>query len=144
MNRLYGYVPVSKDHAPESLAATPAYIVARKRALRGGPVSLSADTFDQYVGASNLPVVIEFWARLCSLSKAMAPHFATGARNLAGRAMFAKVEKDEEASLAARYGIECVPTLIVLRNGQEIERHCGAMTARQLALWLAPHLRKTT
>jgi len=143
MNRLYGYVPVSKDYAPESIAATPARIVAHKRSLGGGPASLSADTFDQYVGASNLPVVIDFWARWCSLSKAMAPHFATGARKLAGRAMFAKVETDQEASLAARYGIECIPTLIVLRNGQEIERHCGAMTAGQLALWLQPQLRKT-
>ncbi|WP_086384054.1 thioredoxin family protein [Caballeronia sordidicola] len=143
MNRLYGYVPVFKDYAPESMAATPAHIVARKRALRGGPISLRADTFDQYVGGANLPVVVNFWARWCSLSKAMAPHFATGARKLAGRAMFATVEKDEEASLATRYGIECVPTLIVLRNGQEIERHCGAMTAGRLAVWLAPLLRKT-
>ena len=144
MNRLYGYVPVSKDYAPESIVTIPAGIVARKRSLGGGPVSLSTDTFDKYVGASNLPVVIDFWARWCSLSKAMAPHFATGARKLAGRAMFAKVETDQKASLAARYGIECIPALVVLRNGQEIERHCGAMTAGQLVLWLQPHLRKTT
>jgi thioredoxin len=144
MNSLYGYGPVSKEYAPESTAATPARIVAPKRSHSGGPVSVSADTFDQFVGASHLPVVIDFWARWCSLSKAMAPHFAAGARKLVGRATFAKVETDQEPSLAARYGIECVPTLILLSNGQEIERHCGAMTAGQLALWLQPHLRKTT
>ena len=45
MNRLYGYVPVSKDYAPELIVTIPAGIVARKRSLGGGPVSLSADTF---------------------------------------------------------------------------------------------------
>ena len=143
MNRLYGNGPVPKGFAPESIAGTPARITFHKRPSVGAPISLTAANFDQYVGASDQPVVIDFWARWCSLSKAMAPHFATGARKLAGRALFAKVETDKEESLAGRYEIECVPTLIVLSNGQEIERHCGAMTAAQLGLWLQPHLRKT-
>ena len=144
MNRLYGNGPLPKGFEPESIAGTPARIVAHKRSSGGGPISLTAANFYRHVGASELPVVVDFWARWCSISKAMAPHFANGALKLTGRAMFAKVEIDEEASLAARYGTECVPTLIVLRNGQEIERHCGAMTAGQLDLWLQPHLRKTS
>jgi len=143
MNRLYGNEPLLQGFAPESIASTPARIVSHKRSSGGGPISLTAANFYQYVGVSELPVVIDFWARWCSLSKAMAPHFSNGARKLTGRALFAKVETDMEVSLAARFGVECVPTLIVLSNGHEIERHCGAMTAGQLGRWLQPHLGKT-
>jgi thioredoxin 2 len=144
MNRLYGNGPVPKGFSPESIAAAPARITAHKRLSGSGPISLTAVTFNQYVGASDLPVVIQFWARWCNVSKSMLPHFSAGARKLSGRALFAKVETDKETSLAERYGIECVPTLVVLRNGQEIKRHCGAMTAGQLDLWLQPHLQVTT
>jgi len=144
MNRLYENDPFSKGYSPESIVGTPARIAAHKRSSGDGPISLTAATFDQYVGASDLPIVIHFWARWCSVSKTMLPHFSASARELAGRALFAKVESDKEASLAQRYGIECVPTLVVFRNGQEVQRHCGAMTAGQLDLWLRPHLRKTT
>jgi thioredoxin 2 len=144
MNRLYGHGPVPKGFSPESIVVTPARIAAHKRSSAGGPISLTAATFDQYMGVSDLPIVIHFWARWCNVSKTMLPHFSTGARKLAGRALFAKVETDKEASLAQRYGIECVPTLVVFRSGQEIVRHCGAMTAGQLGLWLQPHLQKST
>ena len=144
MNRLYENDPFSKGYSPESIVAAPARIAAHKRSSGDGPISLTSATFEQYVGASDLPIVIHFWARWCNVSKAMLPHFSTGARKLAGRALFAKVETDREASLAQRYGIECVPSLVIFRNGQETERHCGAMTAGQLDLWLQPHLEKTT
>uniref|UniRef100_UPI003F4FCA80 thioredoxin family protein n=1 Tax=Caballeronia sp. LjRoot34 TaxID=3342325 RepID=UPI003F4FCA80 len=144
MNRLYGNGPVPKGFSTQSIVGAPAQIAVHKRSSGGGLISLTAATFDQYVGASDLPVVIHFWARWCSVSKTMSPHFSAGARKLAGRALFARVETDQETSLARRYGIECVPTLVLLRNGREIERHCGAMTAGQLDLWLQPHLRKTT
>jgi thioredoxin 2 len=142
MSSLYGNGPVREGPSPESIVRTPARIAAHKRSFGGGPTSLTAATFDQYVGASDLPVVIHFWARWCNVSKTMVPHFSVGARKLAGRALFAKVDMDKEASLAQRYGIECVPTLVVLRNGQEIGRHCGAMTTGQLDHWLQPHLQK--
>jgi len=143
MNRLYGNGPVPKGFSPESIGGAPARVTAYKRSSGGGPISLTAATFDQYVGASDLPVVIHFWARWCNVSKTMLPHFSAGARKLAGRALFANVETDKEVLLAQRYGIECVPTLVVISNGQEIERHCGAMTAGQLDIWLQPHLQKT-
>lgn len=144
MNSLYGNGPVQKGVSPKSIVSTPARIAAHKRSSGGGPISLTAAMFDQYVGASDLPVVIHFWARWCNVSKTMLPHFSAGARKFTGRASFARVETDQEASLAQRYGIECIPTLVVLRNGQEIARHCGAMTAGQLDLWLQPHIQTTT
>jgi len=144
MNMLYGNGAVPKGFSPESIVDTTARIAAHKRSSYGGPISLTAATFDQYVGTSDLPIIIHFWARWCNVSKTMLPHFSAGARKLAGRALFAKVETDKEALLARRYGIECVPTLVVFRSGQEIDRHCGAMTEGQLDLWLQPHLQKTT
>ncbi len=104
------------------------------------PVTLRQVDFDQFVAGNGLPVVVIFWARWCSLSKAMTSHFNAGARRFAGQALFAKVEADEEPHLAERFQIRSVPAIILFGNGQEADRHSGAMSADQLDLWLRPHL----
>jgi len=108
--------------------------------LSRAPVTLRQADFDQFVTSNGLPVVVIFWARWCSLSKAMTSHFNAGARRFAGKALFAKVEADEESHLAERYQIRSVPTIILFGNGKEADRHSGAMSADQLELWLRPHL----
>ena len=109
--------------------------------LSRAPVTLRQADFDQFVAGNGLPVVVIFWARWCSLSKAMKSHFNASARRFAGQALFAKVEADEEAHLAERYQIRSVPAIILFGNGQETDRHSGAMSADQLDLWLRPHLK---
>jgi thioredoxin 2 len=108
--------------------------------LSRAPVTLRQADFDQFVVGNELPVVVIFWARWCSLSKVMTSYFGAGARRFAGQARFAKVEAAEESRLAERYQIRSLPTIILLRNGQEADRHSGAMSADQLELWLRPHL----
>jgi len=57
-----------------------------------------------------------------------------------GRLRFAKVNTEAEQTLAARHGIRSIPTLALFKNGQEIERVSGALSAPQLQQWLAAHL----
>jgi thioredoxin 2 len=108
--------------------------------LSRAPVTLRHADFDQFLADNGLPVVVIFWARWCSVSKVMASYFGAGARRFAGQALFAKVEAADEANLAERYQIRSLPTILLFCNGEEADRHGGAMSADQLELWLRPHL----
>jgi thioredoxin 2 len=66
----------------------------------------------------------------------MAPAFEQAAQRLATGARFAKINSDEEPSLAARFAIRSIPTLVLFQHGREIKRVSGAMDANSIAGWL--------
>lgn len=112
-----------------------------KQALfTGEPVALSSDNFRALVERSELPVVVDFWAAWCGPCKIMAPIFAEAARELEPRLRFAKLDTEAEQSLAGRFGIRSIPTLIVFRNGREVARQPGVLQGSHLLQWLKPHL----
>ena len=103
--------------------------------LDGHPLALSDANFDKVVAGSGLPVVVDFWAPWCGPCRMMAPQFEAAAAQLKGRALFVKVNSDENPQLSARYGIRSIPTLLKLRGGREVDRVAGAMPAAQVAAW---------
>jgi len=100
------------------------------------PAALDDAGFERFVGRSDLPVVVDFWAAWCGPCRAMAPHFEQAAREHAGRVLFAKVDTDAARETAARLGIRSIPTVILFRGGREVARHSGALSNAQLAEWL--------
>lgn len=102
----------------------------------GHPLSLTEASFDKHVQRDDLPLVVDVWAPWCGPCMAMAPHFETVARDLEPQMRFAKVNSDEESSLAARFRIRSIPTLLVFRGGREVGRQSGAMDANSLKRWL--------
>jgi len=104
--------------------------------LPGEPVELTQANFDAVVSRTGLPVVVDFWAAWCGPCRMMAPHFAQAARELKGRALFAKVDSDANPQLSARFGIRSIPTLLRLREGREDKRLSGALQAAQIADWV--------
>ncbi len=90
---------------------------------------LTADTFDAAV-ADGLTVV-DFWAAWCGPCRAMAPQFEQ-ASHLRPQYRFAKVDVDAEPGVAGRYGIQSIPTLMVLHDGQPLAAQAGVMRAEQL------------
>lgn len=106
----------------------------------GEPVALTAANFSALVERSDLPVVVDFWAGWCGPCKMMAPIFAEAARDLEPRMRFVKLDTEAEQSLAARFGIRSIPTLIVFTRGQEVARQPGVLQGSQLRQWLEPYM----
>jgi thioredoxin 2 len=100
--------------------------------LDGQPVELSDASFDQVVGRSDLPVVVDFWAPWCGPCRQMAPQFEQAARTLKGKALLVKVNSDDNPRTSARFGIRSIPTLVKLHHGTEVSRVAGARPAGQI------------
>ena len=104
--------------------------------LDGAPVTLTDASFERYVARTELPVVVDVWATWCAPCKMMAPQFDLAARQLKGRAVLAKLDSDANPKTAARFAIRSIPTLLMLRGGNEIKRLSGAMQAPQIVAWV--------
>ena len=100
------------------------------------PVALTDQTFEPFVGRSDLPVVVDFWAAWCAPCRAMAPAFEQLAGEMKTQVRFGKLDTEQAQGVAARFGIRSIPTMILFRGGREVARTAGAMDARGIRSWL--------
>ena len=93
-------------------------------------IELTADTFDEQAAQPGL-TVIDFWAPWCGPCRAMAPQYEKAA-GLRPQYTFAKVNVDENPELAGAFGVQAIPTLAILKDGQVLGTAPGVVGSDQL------------
>jgi thioredoxin 1 len=104
------------------------------------PVQVTDDTFPAEVLQADLPVLVDLWAEWCGPCHMIAPILEEMARDYDGKLKIAKLNVDSDPSIAVKYGVQSIPTLLLFKNGQMLTRVVGAMPKDRLLSQLLPHL----
>ncbi len=104
------------------------------------PVELNPSNFEVMITKNDIPVVVDFWAPWCGPCQMMAPNFEAAAAQFPLKARFAKLNTDQFPQLAAPFGIRGIPTMIIFKDGKEVDRVSGALSAQQIAQWVGQYI----
>ena len=95
-------------------------------------IILTNENFDAEVLQSDVPVLVDFWATWCGPCKMIAPIVAEIAQENEGKIKVGKVNVDEQQRLVIRFGISSIPTLLVFKNGEFVNKAVGYMSKEEL------------
>ncbi len=104
-------------------------------------VDLTRENFDKHALQSDLPLVIDLWAEWCGPCRMMSPNFEAAAAILEPRVRKAKLNTEHEPAIANRYGVQGIPTMIMILRGREVGRISGAMPTGSIVQWVEKQLR---
>jgi thioredoxin 2 len=102
-------------------------------------VSAAADGFDEEIAAS-VPVLVDLWAPWCGPCRMVSPIVEQMGHEFAGRLKVVKLNVDEAPAISARYGVQGIPLLLVIKAGREVDRVTGAVPVAQLRELLERHV----
>lgn len=91
------------------------------------PINITDAEFEATVLGNDLPVVVDFWAPWCGPCKMVGPILETLAEEFAGKVVVAKVNTDEDNQFAGQYGVQGIPTMIFVKDGNLVHRQVGAL-----------------
>lgn len=126
----------------ERLADKPNCGRCHKALFTGTPLTLDESGFERLASTEALPLLIDFWAPWCGPCRQMAPAFVEAALSLEPYLRLAKVDTEAVPSLGARFGIRSIPTLMLLRGGQETARRAGASNTTSIVQWARAEVEK--
>lgn len=111
----------------------------RKAELTGGPVHLTDTNFEETVKRHSVSFV-DFWASWCGPCLALAPTIEELAKEYGGKILVGKLDVDENPKTAESFQVYSVPTMVIMKNGQEVDRIVGCVQKKMIVAALEKHL----
>lgn len=108
------------------------------------PIDVTDEKFQSEVLDSDVPVLVDFWADWCGPCRMIAPSIKAIAEELDGQLKVAKIDVDENPMVPGRYAVTGIPTMMLFKGGEVVERKTGAMPKEMILAFVNPHLEKET
>ena len=103
-------------------------------------LEVNDETFASEVEQSDVPVLVDFWATWCAPCRMLAPTIEALAEEYDGKAKVVKVDTGVDQQVAQKYGVQALPTIMVFKGGEIVDRKVGALPKEQITQMLDPHL----
>lgn len=106
----------------------------------GNTKAVTDTSFEKDVLGSSTPVLVDFWAEWCGPCKAIGPKLEEIASEMGGKITIAKVNVDENPDSPAKYGVRGIPTLILFKNGKEVDQIVGNHPKENIVSLISKHI----
>ncbi|MCP4650615.1 MAG: thioredoxin [PVC group bacterium] len=103
-------------------------------------IELTKDNFDQEVMNSDMPVLVDFWAEWCGPCRMIAPVIEEVSKEYEGKIKIGKVNIDQNAEVASRFGVMSIPTMIIFNKGETVDQTVGALPKEKMISFIEPYI----